>query len=109
MDFTFAQCLSFSIFSAKSIIPCSKFLQLFSLTLCYFPLRSQPAPPYTLHLFLMSPSRDNNYKVISLYMSNLEGLSVVHSISIAGVSVLVVFPPSEERANVIFTEAKTLL
>lgn len=57
----------------------------------------------------MSPNRDNDYKVISLYKSNLEGLSVVHSISIAGVSVLVVFPTSEERANVTFTEAKTLL
>lgn len=99
------------ISSAESIIPCSKFLQLpIPLTLCYFPLHSQAAPPNTLHLLLMSPNRDNDYKVISLYKSNLEGLSVVvHSISIAGVSVLVVFPTSEERANVIFTEAKTLL
>lgn len=103
-------CLLFSIFSAESIIACSKFLQLSSLTLCYFPLHSKTAPPNTLHLLLMSPNRDNDYKDISLYKLNLEGRSVViHSISIAGVSVLVVFPTSEERANVIFTEAKTLL
>lgn len=103
-------CLSFPISSAESIITCSEFLQFFSLTLCYLLLHSQTAPPNTLHLLLMSPNRDNDYKVISLYKSNLEGLSVVvHSISIAGVSVLVVFPTSEERANVIFAEAKTLL
>lgn len=109
MDLTFVSCPSFPISSAESIITCSKFLQLFSLTLCYFLLHSHTAPPNTLHLLLMSPNRDNDYKVIFLYKWNLEGLSVVHSISIAGVSVLVVFPTSEERANVIFTEAKTLL
>lgn len=100
-------CLSFPVSSAESIITCCKFLQLSSLTLCYFPVHSQIA----LHLLLMSPNGDNDYKVISLYKPNLEGLSVVLkvSISIAGVSVLVVFPTSEERANVIFTEAKTLL
>lgn len=96
--------------SAESIISWSKFLQLFSLTLCHYPLHSQAAPPNTLYLLLMSPNRDNDYKVVSLYKSNLEGLSVVvHSISIAGVSVLVVFPTSEERASVIITEAKTSL
>jgi len=110
MDLTFVSCLSFLISSAESIITCSKFLQLFCLTLYYFPIHSQTAPPYTLHLLLMSPNRDNDYKVVSLYKSNLEGLSVVvRSISIADISVLVVFPTSEERANVIFTEAKTLL
>lgn len=83
----------------------------FNSSLCVtFHFHSQAAPPSTLYLLLMSPNRDNDNKVISLYKSNLEGLSVVvHSISIAGVSVLVVFPTSEERASVIITEAKTLL
>lgn len=83
----------------------------FNSSLCVtFLFHSQAALPSTLYLLLMSPNRDNDNKVISLYKLNLEGLSVVvHSISSAGVSVLVVFPTSEERASVIITEAKTLL
>lgn len=83
----------------------------FNSSLCVtFLFHSQAALPSTLYLLLMSPNRDNDNKVISLYKLSLEGLSVVvHSISSAGVSVLVVFPTSEERASVIITEAKTLL
>lgn len=108
MDLTFA---SFLFFPFLQQSPLSLDPNSFNSSLCVtFHFHSQAAPPSTLYLLLMSPNRDNDNKVISLYKSNLEGLSVVvHSISIAGVSVLVVFPTSEERASVIITEAKTLL
>lgn len=107
MDLTFVPCLFFPFLQQSPLYLDSNS---FNSSLCVtFLFHSQAALPSTLYLLLMSPNRDNDNKVISLYKLNLEGLSVVHSISSAGVSVLVVFPTSEERASVIITEAKTLL